>query len=370
MPAELRRPQAGGPPIVLQRGEPYVRRMPDQAIAAVTLTPFPEPPEPGHVRTVAPGVLWARFALPFLLNHVNVYLIEDEGGWAAFDTGLGDDVTRAAWEALFAGALHGQRLTRIVCSHFHPDHVGLVGWLTQRFSAPLSMPRAEFLMTRVLEDRVMAPDPGFYTERGLEVNAGGRVAGDGHGYLKLVTGLPTRFHRLVAGETLRIGGRDFSVHTGGGHAPEQGMLHCASDGLFFPADQVLLRISPNISVSSMEPDADPLGEYLASLADLGRRVPADALVLPGHGVPFTGLQARLDELTAHHAGRCALIVEAARQAPRTAADLLPVLFKRQMDAHQTGFAFGEVLAHVNYMRRRGELVQARDADGVLRVRSN
>ena len=322
------------------------------------------------MRELAPGVLWARFALPFLLNHVNVYLIEDEGGWAVFDTGLGDDVTRAAWEAVFAGALHGQRLTRIICSHFHPDHVGLVGWLTKRFDAPLSMPRSEFLMTRVLEDRVMAPDPGFYTERGLEVHAGGRVAGDGHGYLKLVTGLPTRFHRLVAGETLRVGGRDFTVHTGGGHAPEQAMLHCAADGLFLAADQVLIRISPNISVNAMEPDANPLGEYLASLAGLKRDIPADSLVLPGHGVPFTGLHTRVDELAAHHATRCALIAEAAHEAPRTAAELLPVLFKRQMDAHQTGFAFGEVLAHVNYMRRRGDVTQMRDVDGVLRVHAN
>ncbi len=344
--------------------------MPDHSPAPAIRTPFPDAPEPGRVHEVAPGVLWVRFALPFLLNHVNVYLIEDEGGWAVFDTGLGNDATRAAWEGVLAGALHGQRLTRIICSHFHPDHVGLVGWLTQRFSAPLSMPRAEFLMARVLEDRVMAPDPGFYTERGLAVNEGGRVAGDGHDYLKLVTGLPTRFHRLVAGETLRIGRRGFTVHTGGGHAPEQGMLYCAADGLFFPADQVLLRISPNISVGSMEPDANPLGEYLASLAALGRDIPDDVLVLPGHGVPFTGLHTRLGELAEHHATRCALIAEAAREAPRTAADLLPVLFKRQMDAHQTGFAFGEVLAPVNHMRRQGTLVQARDADGVLRVRAS
>ncbi len=343
--------------------------MPDHSPASAIHMPFPEPPEPGSAREVAPGILWLRFALPFLLNHVNVYLIEDDGGWAAVDTGLGDDATRAAWEQVFAGPLAGQRLTRIVCSHFHPDHVGLVGWLNERCGASLAMPRTEFLMTRVLQDRVMAADPTFYTERGLEVNAGGRVAGDGHGYLRLVTGLPTRYHRLRAGESLRIGGREFAIHTGGGHAPEQGMLHCAADNIFLPADQVLIRITPNISVQPMEPDADPLGEYLASLSALGGAVGPDALVLPGHGVPFTGLHARLGELAHHHAGRCALIAEAARQAPRTAAELLPVLFRREMDAHQTGFAFGEVLAHVNYMRRRGELVQVRDTDGTLRVRT-
>ena len=335
--------------------------------AADLQIPFAEPPAPGEVRGVAPGVLWLRFRLPFLLDHVNVYLIEDDGGWAAFDTGLGTDETRAAWEAAFAGPLRGQRLTRVICSHFHPDHVGLVGWLTERFDVPLWMPRTEFLMVRVLENRVVAANTPFYAERGLDVEAGGRVAGDGHGYLKLVTGLPTHYYRLAAGEMLRVGGRDFAIHSGGGHAPEQAMLHCAADGLFLSADQVLARISPNISVQQMEPDADPLGEYLSSLSALGRDIPEDVLVLPGHLLPFRGLHTRLNELARHHAERCALIAEAVHVAPRTAADLLPVLFKRKMDSHQMGFAFGEVLAHVNYMRRRGELVQLRDSDGMLRV---
>jgi glyoxylase-like metal-dependent hydrolase (beta-lactamase superfamily II) len=339
----------------------------DIRAAAEIRFPMAEPPLPGEVKQVAPGILWLRFDLPYLLNHVNVYLIEDDGGWAVFDTGLGTEETKAAWEAAFAGPLHGQRLTRIICSHFHPDHVGLVGWLSQRFDAPLWMPRTEFLMVRVLENRVVAANTAFYAERGLDVEAGGRVAGDGHGYLSMVTGLPTAYRRLVAGHELRIGGRSFRVHTGGGHAPEQAMLECAADGLFLSADQVLMRISPNISVQAMEPDADPLGEYLASLNALGREIPEDVLVLPGHLLPFRGLHTRLGELARHHAERCALIADAVRTAPRTAADLLPVLFKRKMDSHQTGFAFGEVLAHVNYMRRRGELVQMRDADGMLRV---
>lgn len=333
------------------------------------VTPFPEPPAPGEIREVAPGVLWLRFALPFLLNHVNIYLIEDDGGWAAFDTGLGDDATRAAWDAIFAGPLHGQRLTRIICSHYHPDHVGLVGWLTKRFACPLWMPRTEILMVRVLENREFAANPRFYNERGLGTDAGGRVAGDGHGYLRMVTGLPLDFQRLQSGQSLRIGGRDFEVHTGGGHAPEQAMLHCPSDKLFVSADQVLVRISPNISVQAMEPQADPLGEYLASLAALSDAIPPDALVLPGHQMPFNGLQRRAAELAHHHQIRCGLIADACRTQPRAAADLLPVMFKRQLDAHQTGFAFGEVLAHVNYMLARGQLTQSRDPDGILRIRT-
>ena len=331
--------------------------------------PHAKPPAPGQVTQVAPGVLWARFALPFLLDHVNIYLIEDEGGWAAFDTGLGNDETRAAWEQLLAGPLHGQRLTRIICSHFHPDHVGLAGWLTQRFGAPLLMPRTELLMTRLLEARAPASRSAFYAEHGMAQDAGARVAGEGHGYLQLITGLPEQYTRLAPGQPIRAGGRLWHVHTGGGHAPEQGMLYCAEDAIFLAADQVLARISPNISVQPMEPDADPLGEYLASLDALRRCVSDGALVLPGHHLPFTGLHQRLGELSAHHAARCALIAEAAAQHPRTAAELIPVLFKRRMDSHQMGFAFGETVAHVNYMRRQGRLVQHRGEDGVLRVQA-
>ncbi len=339
------------------------------APSATIQFPFAEPPAPGAVQAVGPGVLWMRSALPFLLNHVNIYLIEDDGGWAVFDTGLGDDATKAGWEAVFAGPLRGQRITRVICSHFHPDHVGLVGWLTERFGCPLWMPRTEMLMTRMLQHGAPASRGPFYAEHGLAPDEGARVAGEGHGYLRMITGLPDQYQRLTAGRTLRIGGRDFTAFTGGGHAPEQAMLYCAADGILLSADQVLARISPNISVQAMEPDADPLGEYLLSLAELARCVPADMLVLPGHHLPFTGLHTRLAELSRHHADRCALIAEAARSHPRTAAELLPVLFKRQMDSHQTGFAFGETLAHINAMRARGEVVQARGEDGVFRVRT-
>ncbi len=332
---------------------------------------FPQPaaPAPGELREVAPGIMWLRLALPFLLDHVNVYLIEDESGWALLDTGLGDAATKAVWDGVFAGPLHGQKLSRIVCSHFHPDHMGLVGWLTSRFDCPLHVTRTEFLVTKAMEFRAFAANPQFYEKHGLSADSGVQVASSGHWYLQLFTGLPTQFQRLVAGRNLRIGGRDFRVLTGGGHSPEQAMLYCAAEKLFFPVDQVLPKISPNIGVQAMEPAADPLCEYLASLAALRRDIPEDVLVLPGHIMPFQGLHTRIEELQAHHESRCALIADAARQAPRSAAELLPVLFKRQMDAHQTGFAFGETVAHVNYMVGRGELVEAHDADGVLRVRA-
>ena len=183
----------------------------------------------------------------------------------------------------------------------------------------------------------------------------------------MVSGLPPTFMRLVAGDTLKIGGRSFDVLTGNGHAPEQVMLYCAADNIFLAADQVLAKITPNISVWAVDPEGDPLGLYLRSLQELQEQIPADALVLPGHQLPFYGLHTRSSELIAHHEVRCAAIAEACRAAPRSAAELVPVLFSRELDPHQMSFAFSEVQAHVNYMLRRGELAWVEGSDDIERV---
>lgn len=329
--------------------------------------PFAAPPAPGEAVTIAPGILWARFPLPFRLDHVNVYLVAEGAGWAAIDTGIALDDTRAAWEALLAGPLAGRSLTRVIATHFHPDHMGLAGWLTERFGVPLHMPRTEYLLSLAIQNSAIAANRQFYEERGFKRDTSERVRGEGMSYLKLTSGLPTQNHRLIAGEALHIGEHRLDILVGGGHAPEQAMLFCREANLFFAADQVMTKISPNISVQAMEPEADPLGEYLASLAALRRAIPENALVLPGHHLPFTGLHTRVGELCAHHETRCALILEACRAAPRTAAELVPVIFPRALDPHQMGFAFSEVVAHVNYMVGLGELVQCRARDSILRV---
>lgn len=331
--------------------------------------PHPVPPGAGDVVEVAPGILWARLALPFRLNHVNIYLIRDHDGWVAVDTGVASDAARAAWEMLLQGPMAGAGLSAVLVTHYHPDHVGLAGWLTGRFGVPLYMPRTEFLFSAAITHRALGSNPAFYELHGLSAEAVGLVTGKGQGYLRMTTGLPSHFRRLVQGGALHIGGRKFQVLTGGGHAPEQAMLYCAEDRIFLSADQVLTRISPNISTEAMEPEADPLGEFLASLARLQADIPADVLVLPGHHVPFTGLHVRAAELAAHHAGRCALIAEACLREPRSAAELVPVVFERALDPQQMSFAFHEVVAHVNYMRGRGELVQTLEPDGILRTRS-
>ena len=333
--------------------------------------PVEEPPAPGEVIEMAPGILWARVPLPFRLDHINIYLIDDGDGWAILDTGIGNEATRALWAAMAEGALAGRAFTRLIVTHHHPDHIGLAGWLCERFDLPLLTSETSYLLCQNVSLSPGALDAKpyreFYLRHGLEAASTQRVATQGHAYLKMVSGLPPTFERLVAGDTLRIGGRSFEVLTGNGHAPEQVMLYCAADNVFLAADQVLAKITPNISVWAVNPNGDPLDRYLRSLRDITQCIPADALVLPGHQLPFRGLHARADELALHHEKRCALIAQACLEAPCSVAELVPVLFTRQLDPHQMSFAFSETLAHVNFMLRRGELAWAEAGDEVERV---
>jgi len=343
------------------------------AIAPVLDFPWAEPPADGELREIAPGLLWLRLALPYRLNHVNIYLLAEQGGWAVVDTGLGDDATRDTWRAVLAGPLAGQRLTRVIATHFHPDHVGLAGWLCETHDIPLYMPRNEYLFSVALQfapgDRGGDMYQHFYRSHGLADPIIERVLSNGHEYLRRTTGVPSVYRRLSHGQVLTVGSRRFTVTTGGGHAMEQAMLYCAEERLFLAADQVIAQISPNISVHAMEPEADSLGDYLASLRGLIAAIPNNVLVLPGHGLPFRNLHGRACALIAHHGLRCSEIAEACRTQPRSAADLIPFVFRRELDAHQTGFAFGEVLAHVNHMLEQGTLVKAPHADGVARTRT-
>lgn len=342
-------------------------------ITAALVFPHAQPPEPGTLTQIAPGVLWFRLPLPYRLNHVNIYLIEDRGGWAVLDTGLATSACREAWDAILAGPLAGQRLTQMIVTHYHPDHVGLAGWLASRFDLTLSMPRPEYLYSLALQ---YAPgDLGadtyrpFYRRHGLSSEVTELVLARGHEYLRRTTGVPTSYHRIKHGDALSLGARRFQVLTGGGHALEQAMLVRADEKMFFAADQVIARISPNVSVHAMEPDLDALGIYLQSLRALREAVAEDVLVLPGHGLPFYGLHARVGELIEHHAQRCGMIADACRQRPLSVAELVPLIFHRDLDEHQTGFAFGEVLAHVNHMLGADELALETDPAGTDRYRT-
>ncbi len=330
--------------------------------------PFEHPPLPGEVIEVAPGILWARIPLPYRLDHVNVYLLEDDGKWMLIDTGINTPEALGAWEGLLAGPLAGLPISRVVVTHHHPDHIGLAGWLCRRFGAELLTSQTAYMSSRVIS---LAPHEtgmrtyfDFYVAHGMSEETAGRVAIQGSEYLTFVAELPSTFLRLVFADKITVGRREFRVITSDGHAPEQILLHSERDGLLFAADQVMERISPNVSVFANEPSGDPLGHFLRSLRLLRQELPADTLVLPGHGRPFHGLHERCAELEEHHEVRCQLVREACAAAPQSIADLVPVLFRRKLDAHQMGFAFTETLAHVNRLVRRSEIAGRRE-DGKI-----
>jgi glyoxylase-like metal-dependent hydrolase (beta-lactamase superfamily II) len=253
----------------------------------------------------------------------------------------------------------------------HPDHIGLAGWLTERFDIPLATSQTayvECLNLSLAPGKLQAPVyRDFYRRNGLDEATTALIATMGHDYLGMVATLPPTFDRLVAGDRLAIGQRDFSVLAGDGHAPEQLMLFNREEALFLAADQVLAKISPNVSVSALSPRGDPLGLYLRSLAALKADLPAASLALPGHQLPFYGLHERIDELAAHHEARCEALLAACRERPHRPAELLAVLFTRKLDPHQMGFAFSELLAHVNYLLARGGLVWVESDSGRARL---
>lgn len=327
-------------------------------------------PEPGVPVTVADGIFWLRARLPLALDHVNLWLCDDGDGWTVVDTGYGDPPTWRMWEATLAGLLAGRPVRRVLVTHFHPDHAGQAGALCRATGAALWMSRTEWLTCRALAldtgTASVATTEDCYRAADLPEAVVARQVQRGNAYRKVVSEPPPVFTRIVAGQTLTLAGSRWQVLIGQGHAPEQVTLWCSERNLLLAADQILPRISPVIGVWPSEPEADPLRDFLGSLAQY-RDLPADCRVLPSHGVPFEGLHDRLAQLAEHHAERLERTL-AACAAPATAAAVLQALFQRALDAHQMGFALAETLAHLNRLIGLGRLDSWRRADGVLLYR--
>lgn len=334
-------------------------------IDASVVPPFDEP------AVVAEGIFRLRVRLPFALNHVNLWLCEDDDGWTLIDTGFGDAPTRILWEGLLEGLLSGRSVHRVLATHFHPDHFGQAGWLCERTGAELWMTRTEWLTARMLAfdttEASLVETERSYRRGGLPDAIVGRQRQRGNAYRRGIAEPPARFHRMQAGDELTLARSRWRVLIGEGHAPEQVTLFSAERRLLIAADQILPRISPVIGVWSSQPDADPLGDYLRSL-DQYRCLPEDCLVLPSHGNPFRGPHERLEELVAHHEERLDATLDACVE-PVPAADVMRCLFPRELDAHQTGFALAETLSHLNYLIHQGMIERWPDRDGVLLYRA-
>lgn len=331
--------------------------------------PLAAVPAPGETLEVAAGVYWLRMPLPFALDHINLWLMADGEGWTIVDCGYTSDATRAAWEAIAREMIGARPVRRILVTHYHPDHLGMAHWLARTFGAEVWMTQAEYLTAHAVWDNAAGFSKetlvALYRRHGLDEGRLAHLGLKGDVYRRGVPEVPRRYRRIVDGEEILIGGRSWRVMVGYGHAPEHAALWCRDLGAFVSGDMVLPRISTNVSVWGPEPEGDPLALYLASLARY-RELPAETLVLPSHGRVFTGLRERVDALRAHHDARFGELLAACAEAPRTAADLIPVLFRRTLDTHQVFFAMGEAVAHINALWRRGRLERTVDSQGVCR----
>ncbi len=320
---------------------------------------FAEPPAPGEALEVVKGLYWLRMPMPMALDHINLWLLRDEAAqWTVVDCGLATDDTRGAWQLLERTFLRGASVKRVLVTHGHPDHIGLSEWLCARWQAPLWITQGEYLIARAL----MAGLPGFdvefreafYRSHGMDEDTLSRVRERGNIYARLAPAAPLSYRRILPGEQLRIGDREWHVIRGIGHSPEHASFYCGELDVLISGDMLLPRISTHIGVWGNEPEADPLRQFLQSLGAF-ESLPARTLVLPSHGLPFRGVQTRIAQLRAHHDAMLAAARSACR-VPRTAADLVPVLFRRSLDAMNASLALGETLAHLNFLC----------ADGLLR----
>ena len=340
-------------------------------MATALVYPFSTVPEPGETVEVVPGLLWIRMPMPMALSHINLWAIEDGDGWAIVDTGFSTPETTAAWCQLFHDGLGGHgKVTRVFVTHMHPDHIGMAGWITRKFGCRLWMTRLEYVSCRMLSADTgrEAPEDGvrFYQRAGWNESAIENYRARFGNFGKMVYAMPNSYRRLSDGESFAIGRHHWRVIVGNGHSPEHACLYCPELQLFISGDQVLPRISSNVSVYPTEPDADPMLDWMNSLAKLKREVPNDVLVLPAHNEPFRNLHGRLDDLRDGQERTLDRLRDSLRE-PRRVIDLFGALFARKVDAHPMllNLATGEAVACLNYLVRRGEVIAKEDDSGVV-----
>lgn len=332
-------------------------------------------PEFGEFFELMPGIGWTRTPVPGPLGHINNWVLDDvhpdgEPGFAIVDTGLFMPETIAAWKNLFEdGALKGKRATKIIATHFHPDHAGCVGWLANRFKAKVYMNRTEWMLVRMMiagrgsvstDNKSELPnalvDQWFYsgwTQEQVDQTLKLHMSGMG----LAVSELPMKYVHIDEGAHIDTGDHDWRIMTGHGHTPEHSCLVDDKAKVMISGDQILPRITSNISVMPNEPEANPLGDWLDSIARFRGELASDLLVLPAHGRPFVGVQQRLDALGARHEESLEALMVELRQREMTIIDGFPWLFAREITDDLRGMATGEAVANFHLLLARGQVTR-------------
>jgi glyoxylase-like metal-dependent hydrolase (beta-lactamase superfamily II) len=334
--------------------------------AAITF-PWGEAPAEGEAVALAEGALWMRLPLPMALDHVNVYAFRDDDGWTIVDTGFDSRRTRQIWGRLLAGPLAGAPVARVIVTHHHPDHVGLAGWFQRDHGAELITTRTAWLFARMLllDEQMVPVDEtlAYWRSAGMDDHIfETRKAERPFNYVDIVADMPLGFRRVKAGDVIRFGGRDWDVRIGNGHAPEHATFWSRDCDLVIGGDQLLATISPNLGVYATEPEADPVGDWLDSCKALAPFAEDSHLVLPGHKLPYRGLPTRMRQLVDNHHSALNRLL-GFLDAPRTAVECFPALYKRRIEGGLYGLALVEAMGHLNHLYRLGQITRTRRDDG-------
>ena len=329
--------------------------------------PFEEPPALGQMIEVASGIHWIRLPLPMRLDHVNIYALEDEGGWTIIDTGIFSKKGKGLWADLMAGPLGGKPIHRIILTHHHPDHVGAAGWLKSEYGISIWSTRTAWLMARMLTlDTQEAYPPEsieFFRRTGMPQQLfEKRISERPYNFSDMVAPIPLGYKRIRQGDTLKIGTRNWDVHIGHGHAPEHATFWSQDGEMVIAGDQVIPNISSNLGVYPTEPEADPVGDWFESCERFAKIATDQQLVLPGHKLPFTGLPTRLAQLIDNHHTALARLIDYL-SAPRKAAECFRPLFGREIEEGAYGLALVETIGHLNHLFDLGQITKTLDQDG-------
>jgi glyoxylase-like metal-dependent hydrolase (beta-lactamase superfamily II) len=314
--------------------------------------PFPDYPAAGTATEVADGIFWISTWVPFAaLKQVNLWLLRDGPGWTMIDCGYGKPVVREQLMQTWSSVLGGRPITRLIVTHFHPDHAGNSGFIAEHWGLRPLMSQGEWFTANLAHaDKntdAIAPREIFYRRHGLSEAHLRKFSGEVVLYKDGVT-LPPSYKRLRGGDSLAVGGDRWRVVIGEGHSPEHVSLYCAERRILIAGDQILPAITTNVSTWPAEPEFDAVGAFLATCKKFLDLLAPDTLILPSHRKPFLNVRHRLRELAVHHAERLNLILTGAG-CETSAGELIDVLFRSGLDGHQIGFAMGEIIAHLNHL---------------------
>ncbi|WP_068545449.1 MBL fold metallo-hydrolase [Thalassotalea crassostreae] len=317
-------------------------------------------PEKYQKQLIGDGIYWFRVPLPFKLDHINLYLIEDGDGWCLIDTGMGTNYSKQYWQDVEHNILDNKPINKIVITHTHPDHVGLASWLQKKHDCPILISQREYDMMAYLFSISGSSPPKYYLDyllrAGMSPEFTDKVKEErDDGFDKAVDGLPRRCQFIRHEDVIELGDHRFEIIIGSGHSPAHASLYCKELGLLFSGDQVIPEIPSMVTLYPKNPKfkdhrkQNPLGRWLNALNGL-KQLPSDTLVLPAHSKPFIGLHKRVDEIIENH---CKLLNKllAALTQPRTVSQTLMPIYKRKVKDNIYVMFISELLAHIQFLEQ-------------------